>query len=203
MLDNGRYQEALDCLYGILNVSYSLEATSRDTGIEETVVCEINNLISRHKNKLNLSNINQKIIADLPVNIRVVINWNKNNTDIDLWITDPNGEKCFYNHNRTSAGGRISQDFTQGFGPEQFMLKKAVNGTYKVETNFYGERQLTLSGPTTIMAEIFLYYSDGRQERKIITLQSGEQGKEKEGVLIGEFIFAEKRMPVPTLLIRF
>ena len=187
--DNGRYQEALECLYSVLNASYSPEAASRDSGIEEVIVCEINNLISRHKNKLILTDINPKIIAGLPVNIRVVINWNKNDTDIDLWVTDPNGEKCFYSHKRTSLGGRISRDIIRGYGPEQFMLKKAINGTYKVETNFFGERQVTLSGPTTIMAEIYLYYSDGRQERQVITFQNGEKGKEKEGVLIGEFKF--------------
>ena len=190
--DNGKYQEAFECLYSILLASYSPEAAARDFGIEEVIACEINNLISRHKNKLDLRGIDTKIIADLPVHIRVVINWNKNNTDIDLWVTDPNGEKCFYKNKLTSSGGRMSADITQGFGPEQFMLKKAVNGKYKVETNFFGERQVTLSGPTTIMAEIYLYYSDGRQERKVVTFQSGEKGKEKEGVLIGEFTFSSK-----------
>ena len=187
--DNGRYQESLDRLYSILNASYSMLTTSRNQGIEEIIVCEINNLISLHRNKLDLSAIDSKIIADLPVNVRVVINWNKDNTDIDLWVTDPRGEKCYYKHNRTSIGGRISKDFTQGFGPEQFLLKKAVNGTYKIETNFFGERQFTLSGPTTIMGEIYLYYSDGREERRVITFQNGEKGKEKNGVLIGEFVF--------------
>jgi len=192
--NNGRYQEALECLYSILNASYSPESASRDFGIEEVIVLEINNLIAKHKNKLNLKDINPKIITSLPVDIRVVINWNKNDTDIDLWVTDPNGEKCFYGHTRTSLGGRISNDFTQGFGPEQFLLKKAVNGTYKVETNFFGERQVTLSGPTTIMAEIYLYYSDGRQERKVVTFQRGENGKERDGVLIGEFTFSDSKL---------
>ena len=190
--DNGRYQEALECLYSILNASYSPEAALRDHGIEEIIVCEINNLISLHRKKLDLSKIDSRIIADLPVNIRVVINWNKNDTDIDLWVTDPNGEKCYYRQNRTSIGGRLSDDFTQGFGPEQFLLKKAINGTYKIETNFFGERQLTLSGPTTIMGEIYLYYSDGREERQVITFQNGEKGKELNGVLIGEFEFSDK-----------
>lgn len=190
--DNGQYQEALECLYSILNASYSPETALRDDGIEEILVCEINNLISLHRKKLDLTQIDPRIITDLPVNIRVVINWNKNDTDIDLWVTDPNGEKCYYKHNRTAMGGRLSKDFTQGFGPEQFMLKKAVNGTYKIETNFFGERQLTLSGPTTIMGEIYLYYSDGREERQIITFQNGENGKEQNGVLIGEFVFSDK-----------
>ncbi|MDR3260249.1 MAG: DUF2135 domain-containing protein [Tannerella sp.] len=188
--DNGRYQDALESLYGILNASYSPEAALRDNGIEEILVCEINNLISRHRNKLNLNAIDSGLVAGLPVNVRVVINWNKNDTDIDLWVTDPNGERCMYSHKQTVIGGRLSNDFTRGYGPEQFLLKKAVNGTYKVETNFFGERQLTLSGPTTIMAEIYLYYSDGRQERKVITFRNGENGKEKNGVLIGEFVFS-------------
>ncbi|MDR1675225.1 MAG: hypothetical protein LBR86_01960, partial [Tannerella sp.] len=112
--DNGRYREALDCLYGILNASYSPEAASRDNGIEEILVCEINNLISRHRSKLNLFGVDKRLVAHLPVNIRVVINWNKKDTDIDLWVIDPNGEKCFYSHKKTAIGGRISNDFTRG-----------------------------------------------------------------------------------------
>lgn len=188
--DNGRYREALDCLYGILNASYSPEAANRDNGIEEILVCEINNLISRHRSKLKTDNMDPRLIAGLPVNIRVVINWNRNDTDIDLWVIDPNGEKCFYGHKQTSIGGRLSNDFTRGYGPEQFLLKKAINGTYQVKTHFFGERQLTLSGPTTIMGEIYLYYSDGQQERKVITFQNDKKATEKnEEVLIGEFVF--------------
>ena len=187
--DNGKYQQALESLYSILNASYSPESANRDYGIEEIIVTEINNLITLHKNHLKLSDIEKKIMADMSVEVRVVINWNKNDTDIDLWVTDPSGEKCFYSHTRTAAGGRISKDFTRGFGPEQFMLKKAIKGKYKIEANFFGERQLTLSGPTTIMAEIYLYYSDGSQTRKVITFQNDQKDGGKDGVLIGEFTF--------------
>ncbi|MCH5714890.1 YfaP family protein [Niabella hibiscisoli] len=124
LIDNGRYQQALDALYSILTNSYSAEAASRDEGIEEVIVMEINMLITQYRSKLNLSKIDQRIIAHLPVDIRVVLNWNKPDTDIDLWVTDPNGEKCYYSNNRTGNGGRISNDFTDGFGPEQFLLKK-------------------------------------------------------------------------------
>ena len=68
------------------------------------------------------------------------------------------------------------------------MLKKAVKGEYIIQTNYFGDSQLTISGPTTLMAEIYLHYSDGRQERKIVVLQSDEQEKE-DGVMIGKFKF--------------
>jgi len=189
LIDNGRYQQALDALYSTLTNSYSAEAASRDEGIEEVIVMEINKLVTQHRNKLNLSKIDKRVIANLPVDIRIVLNWNKPDTDIDLWVTDPNGEKCYYSNNRTGNGGRISNDFTDGFGPEQFLLKKAVKGQYKIETNFFNEDQFTISGPTTLMAEIYLYYASGKETRKIVTLQSGDNGKEADGMLVGTFKF--------------
>lgn len=188
--DNGNYQEALDNLYKILTKTYSPELANRDDGIEETILMEMNQLISRYKN-LNTSAINPKLIADLPVNIRVVINWNHDDTDIDLWVTDPNGEKCMYSHSETEIGGRISNDFTDGFGPEQFLLKKAIKGKYKIETNFYNENRISVSGPTAIMAEIFINYATGRQERKIVVFQNQDDPdtSDRDGVFIGEFEF--------------
>ncbi len=187
--DNEQYQSALEYLYKVLTNDYSVEIANRDRDITEIIVPEINNLISLHRKELNLSKINKDIIAELPVDIRVVMNWNKDMTDIDLWVTDPNGEKCFYGHRTTAIGGRMSEDVTQGFGPEQFMLKKAIKGKYKIETNFFGERQMSISGPTTISAEIYLMYSSGKQVKKMITFQNNKPNSGGEGILVGEFEF--------------
>lgn len=181
------YQQALDTLYSALLQSYTREAAFRDDGIEEIIITEINHLISLYKRRLNTSKIDKRLIAAMPVEVRVVINWNKKNTDIDLWVTDPNGEKCFYSHPRTSAGGRISNDFTDGYGPEQFLLKKAVKGKYKIEVNFFGESQVTITGPTTVMAEIYTRYATGQENREVICMQMPKAGK--EGVFIGAFSF--------------
>ncbi|WP_346984212.1 DUF2135 domain-containing protein [Chryseobacterium sp. POE27] len=188
--DNGNYQAALDNLYKVLTQSYTKELADRDNGIEEIIIMEINQLIANHGAKLDLQNINPKIIADLPVNIRVVINWNKDDTDIDLWVTDPNNERCYYSNKETEIGGRLSDDFTRGFGPEQFLLKKALKGKYKIQTNFFGERQVGIAGPTAIMAEIYINYATGRQERKIVVFQNQkEDDRNEDGILIGEFEF--------------
>ncbi|MEG0931208.1 VIT domain-containing protein [Algoriella sp.] len=187
--DNEQYQSALDNLYKVLTNDYSVEIANRDRDITEIIVPEINNLISLHRKELNLSEINKDIIVDIPVEVRVVMNWNKDMTDIDLWVTDPNGEKCYYGHRTTVIGGRNSEDVTQGFGPEQFMLKKAIKGKYKIETNFFGENQMSISGPTTISAEIYLFYSSGKQVKKMITFQNNKPNAGGEGILVGEFEF--------------
>jgi Ca-activated chloride channel homolog len=124
----------------------------------------------------------------MPVDVRVVLNWNMNDTDMDLWVTDPLGEKCFYSNNLTKIGGHISRDFTRGYGPEQFMLKKARNGKYKVQLHYYGDGVQKISGGSTVMAEIYTNYGTPSQVRKLIALQMEKDG-EKEGILVGEFTF--------------
>ena len=190
LLDNKRPQEALNVYKSLLYQEFTDEISIRDEGIEEILIMEINNILAQNKN-VDASKVDNRLKANLPVDIRVVINWNKDNTDIDLWVIDPRGEECSYSHKKTQIGGRLSNDFTAGFGPEQFLLKKAIKGKYKIKTNFFGERQNTLSGPTTIMAEVYLYYSDGRQERKIAVFQSQKENKRENDskILIGEFEF--------------
>ena len=167
--------------------SYSDDADGLYTGIQEIFLPEINRIIVLNKGKLNLSGIPKTVIQSMPVDVRIVIDWNMNNTDIDLWVTDPNNEKCYYSHNRTEIGGRISHDMTQGFGPEQFLLKNAMKGTYKVEINYYGDRQATIAGPTTIMAEMFTHYGTPQEKKELIVLQ---MKKDSNGaVYVGDLDF--------------
>jgi hypothetical protein len=187
LADNGSYQMAIDNLYKVLTQAYNNEAAERDRGIEEVIIAEINNLISKYSSLLNTKSIDKRLIQPLPVDIRVVLNWSKKDTDIDLWVTDPNGEKCYYSTPTTSIGGRLSNDFTAGYGPEQFMLRKAVSGKYKIEVDFYGENQVTIDGPTTVTAEIYTHYGTAKQQRKIIVMPL--YGKDEDARLVGEFVF--------------
>lgn len=165
LLDNNEAQRALDVYRDLIYQDFTEELSVRDEGIEETLIMEINNIISKYP-QVNKEKVNKAFIADLPVDIRVVLNWNKDHTDIDLWLTDPNQEECYYGHRYTKMGGRLSNDFTDGFGPEQFLLKKAQKGTYIIKANFFAERQLSLDQPTAIMAEVYLNYGSGENKNE-------------------------------------
>ena len=185
--DAGQYQQALDTLYAALLKNYDANVSALYPGIEETILPEINNLIARKTDKIDFSRIPKQLITNMPVDIRVVLNWNMNDTDIDLWVTDPNNEKCYYSHRNTAIGGRISHDFTRGLGPEQFMLRKAIKGKYKVEVNYYGDTQMKIAGPTTILVEIYTNYGTPAQTRKLTALQM--QSTSEGTVYVGEFDF--------------
>jgi len=85
-------------------------------------------------------------------------------------VTDPSGEKCFYGHRETTIGGRISRDLTGGYGPEEFLLKNAAKGAYKVQANYYGNSRQRASGPATIQLELYTHYGKPNETKKTITL---------------------------------
>jgi uncharacterized protein YfaP (DUF2135 family) len=107
----------------------------------------------------------------MPVDIRIIIGWTTDNSDIDLWVTDPFKEKCYYKHTQTRIGGRISKDVTQGYGPEEFLLKKAVKGNYTVDANLYGDHRQNLGGPISVRADLFTDFGKPTQKKKTMNLR--------------------------------
>jgi uncharacterized protein YfaP (DUF2135 family) len=76
---------------------------------------------------------------------------------------------------------------TQGFGPEQFLLKDAIKGTYKVQIDYYGDRQVTVAGPTTVMAEMYTHYGTPAEKRELIVLQLKKESEKT--VYVGDLDF--------------
>lgn len=175
--DVGEYQRAFDTLYTALTCEYSTEQMGLYEGYQEVLLAELNELLAKHGRKLHTGKLDKQWIAAMPVDLRVVLNWNMSETDVDLWVTDPDGEKCFYSHPETAIGGRLTDDFTDGFGPEQFELRKAKKGTYVVQANYFNDRMQKIAGPTTVLAEIYTYYGTKWQQRQLITLQLDKEGE--------------------------
>ncbi len=82
---------------------------------------------------------------------QLTTHWNSDNTDIDLWVMEPNGEKCFYQHKETSLGGKLFWDITDGLGPELYQAPKATPGTYFVLVHYYGNNSQRYVVPTALL----------------------------------------------------
>ncbi|MFZ1614899.1 MAG: DUF2135 domain-containing protein [Holophaga sp.] len=181
----GQPQRALELLWEVVKTRWD----GRFHDINLIALGELNALVATTKTRLDPSIVDSRLRENLPVNIRVVLNWDTDNSDMDLHVIDPRGVDCFYSHNRTAIGGRISADVTQGYGPEEFLLKQAIPGTYKVKANFFGTRQQTAIGATTVVLELYLRYGTGRMENKSITLRLDGGNRMVD---IGEFRFDTK-----------
>jgi len=175
---SGQYPQALTALYEVVLRPWD----SRFTGISLIALDEATNLMAREG--LDARAIDPRLRRALPLDLRVVLGWDSDNSDMDLWVTDPNGERAYYGNRLTYQGGQMSQDFTGGYGPEQFSLRDAKPGTYKVEANFFGSREQLVTGATTLSLRLSTHWGTRQQRDQTVTLRLKDQ---TESVLVGEF----------------
>ncbi|MBL0312548.1 MAG: DUF2135 domain-containing protein [Holophagaceae bacterium] len=181
---DGQEQRAADLLWNVVRKPW--DGRFRDVNL--IALGELNAVIGTAKSKINTINMDSRFIRNLPVDVRVVLNWDTDNSDMDLHVIDPQGEECFYSHARTLLGGRISADVTGGYGPEEFLLKKAIPGTYKVRANYFGTRQQSVIGATTVSLELYLHYASGKVENKSVILRLTGNSRLVD---VGEFVFVK------------
>ena len=180
----GQPQAAIDHLYEVVTGSWD----ARFPDIELIALEELNAIVAQSRPAgagLDVSRIDRRLLKTLPLDLRVVLAWDADNTDVDLHVIDPNGEEVFYGHNASYQGGTITRDATGGYGPEEFALKVAKPGKYRVEANFYGHRQQVLTSSTGLMMWLSSGFATPSQQDRRTTLRvASERG---ERVLVGEF----------------
>lgn len=127
--------------------------------------------------------VDPRLIKPLPVDIRIVMTWDADLTDMDLHVIEPSKEEAFYGHNRTTIGGLVSRDFTQGYGPEEYLVRKAMNGRYIIKTKFYGSRAAEMIGAVTLHVDVYTNYGRPNQKVQSMTLRLKDK---KEIFVVGE-----------------
>lgn len=176
----GKPQQALAPLYQVVVRPWD----GRFDGIALIALDELTNLVAGSKPRLDTTGIDPRLLQAMPLDLRVVLAWDADNSDMDLWVTDPNGERAYYGNRLTYQGGQMSQDFTGGYGPEQFSLRNAKPGKYKVEANYFGSRQQLVTGATTLMLRLTTHWGTPKQKDQMVTMRLKDRA---ETVLVGEF----------------
>jgi hypothetical protein len=116
--------------------------------------------------------------ADLsPSDLRVTITWNTDATDVDLWVIEPDGTKCYYLVPRTANGGTLSQDQTQGYGPERYQTGKAQKGVYQIVVHYYRANRNLLGGETHVNVVVTRHAGTRQEvsERHTVILKKADE----------------------------
>jgi Ca-activated chloride channel family protein len=182
LADLKKYPRAMELLAHVV-----MNQWDRFDEIEVIALMELNRIIALAKRAgIKKFPIDQRLIKNLDVDVRIILTWDADLTDIDLWIIEPSGEKAYYSQPRSTIGGNVSRDFTQGYGPEEYILRKAMRGMYKVQVNFYGSSAQTLSGAVTLQLDIYTNYGRSNEKKKSITLRLKER---KDTLTVGVLEF--------------
>ena len=184
LADAGQAQAAVDRLYTVVTGAWD----ARFADVDLIALTELNAVVDKSRRDgraVDVSAIDKRLLRSMPLDIRVVLAWDADNTDVDLHVVDANGEEVYYGHNLSYQGGAITRDATGGYGPEEFALRVAKPGRYRVEANFFGHRQQVLTTGTGLMMWLSSGFATAAQQDRRTTVRvKSERG---ERVVIGEF----------------
>lgn len=112
--------------------------------------------------------------------IKVFLSWDSDRTDVDLWVTNPAGEKVYYRHKQGRYGGALFDDVTNGYGPESFTAHRAAAGDYLIEVHYYGTRRRTFR---QARGEVIVLLHEGTaRERRYVLPYRLQRPKQKVAV---------------------
>jgi uncharacterized protein YfaP (DUF2135 family) len=113
--------------------------------------------------------------ANVPkISMKLVLVWDTDQTDMDLWVTGPDGEKVFYGNKTGKAGGQLDIDVTNGYGPETFTHAAPQAGTWQIQVQNFSPREMPL---TAMRLDMILFEGTDREERRTWNIVSNHAGE--------------------------
>ncbi|MEG3148749.1 VIT domain-containing protein [Sphingomonas sp. ZT3P38] len=155
-------------------------------GIDMIALMEANALIPKLRALGGEIRLDKRLIALLDVDLRVVVDWTTASTDLDLWVDEPNGERAIYSNPRTKIGGHLSNDMTDGYGPEEYLLRQAPAGPYLVQANVYASDAIDPNGLSLITAHLIRDFGRPTQHEESvdIELKRDDEGAKRIGRIV-------------------
>ena len=176
------FEGASELLNGVV-----LRDWDRFEEIEVIALMELNRVLARAgRAGVSIPTVDARLIKLLDVDVRIILTWDTDMSDMDLWVTEPSGEQAYYGNNKTRIGGLVSRDFTDGYGPEEYILKKSMKGEYAMDVDYFGANGPSLIGPVTLQIEVFTNYGRIDEERQTLTVRLNEN---KDRFRIGKVSF--------------
>ncbi len=175
-------QRAYDLLAEVINTPWD----GRYAGVEQIALNDATAILPRLKSLGGTgAAIDPRLLRNLDTDIRVVVEWNTKSTDMDLWVDEPDGERIMYDNPKSAAGGHLSNDMTQGFGPEEYFIRKAPAGKFTVRINTFATDRLNPNGPTTVTARLYRNFGRVNQSEELIDLEvmPGSEGQKRIGTI--------------------
>jgi len=196
---NAYYREAFEHLAHIIRSPWEEDYE----GIHRIALMDLNRTLTRLP-KSKQKKIQKKLGLDrafyknLSVDIRVLVDWTANDADLDIHVLEgadsPDEEKAFYANPSTRRGGRVSNDMTDGYGPEEYIIRKAPNGLYRVESDYFAQDTYTEDGALKLRAR--LWQNFGRTNERYETVIIEMVKETEDAYVLGEIQIGPVSEPV-------
>jgi len=133
------YEKSLQLLNDVVEGDWDI----RFSQIEVVALMDLNRLLNMMKFKgFSYQNeqrfkTDKRFVNEMDVDLRVILCWDTDLINIELECEEWNGQKCNSFKNHTKNGGLLSKDFTEGYGPQEYVIRKAHLGKYTLKAKLF------------------------------------------------------------------
>ena len=190
------YGEAFTHLLHVINNSWEEEYDGIHLIALQDLNRTLNRLSKRQKRKFKTElGLDEKFYRNLDTDIRVLVDWTAADADIDIHVIEAaeseTSEKAYYSNQLTKRGGRISNDMTDGYGPEEYLIRKAPSGLYRIESNYYSQDDYTEDGALKLRARIWRNFGRKNESFETVIIEMLEE--KEEAYILGEVQIGRKK----------
>jgi len=175
------FSEALDLLLKVVQNEKKWDV--RFSQIEITALTDIMRLL-KHAERNDFLKLKDKVdwrlVSDMDVDLRVTIQWDTDMTDVELLVIEPNGEHCDSFNNKTSNNSMLSRNFTNGYGPQEYLVRNALLGEYVVKVRLFASPENSFG--TTVCVKIWTDFARLDMETESTCFVRLEKAKQVETV---------------------
>ncbi len=151
---------------------------SNFNGLKKTITNDAKSLISRHKEKLNISGVNPLYLRPIKYKARIVFEWNNLNSEFDLDIINPQKRFFTWSHTRGENFNRIEQEHEQGYGLEEFYLTSSDVGEWTFNIKFYGN-YVNVDEPTYVKITTYKNFGSANETKDIQVIKLAKKNIEQ------------------------
>jgi hypothetical protein len=149
-------------------------AANVDSLFREAVAEQVSPLLTRWRTLAPNTSHDLRFTGDDALQVDLM--WDTDFTDVDLHVTEPNGETVMYSHRKSARGGVLHDDITDGYGPEIYTIREPVPGAYRIAVDYYATDETEVGFETLAHAVVHRRTRSGIDRREFILLLT--QGKE-------------------------
>jgi len=175
------YREALGLLVHVINEPWEDDYE----GIHLIALQDLNRTLA-HLPKRKRKKIQKEL--NLDVDIRVLVDWTADDADLDIHVIErvnaEDEEEAYYSNRATEMGGRVSNDMTEGYGPEEYLIRNAPDGLYRVESDYYAQDEYTEDGALKLRARIWRNFGRKNETSDTVIIEMLEE--KEDAYILGE-----------------
>lgn len=146
--------------------------------LDEIIANEVNNLLVNNRLLIYENfGLAPSAVGAIENDMRIVVDWNRADTNLDLQVIDPNLEACNTENIKTRAGGFLLSNDVAGFGPEVYQIHKIQTGSYYIKISPGGEEEATLDNPAYVKLTVFRNYGRSNQTQEVKVVRVSEKEK--------------------------